>query len=224
MKDCLEKKAHEAADELNEFRKKSPEDKLYAVGGWGFDATVSVAASAVVPGAGAVFGGVVRTGEKAAGKALVKKAGKEALEEVAEHTDEAAARRLLHQAEERAKKEAEKRAAKEAEAEAAQRLQRNVAEVPEAKPPHRNRADDRPATLYKKYDSGGEFEKHGVTHHENPEKRYTKREIAHGRVDSVDRGPRKEMLAKERDRVETDPGPLNREPWAGKRKIENEHK
>ncbi|MBL9007201.1 MAG: hypothetical protein JNJ46_23290 [Myxococcales bacterium] len=116
MQDCLEKKAHEAADELNEFRKKSPEDKLYTVGGWGFDAAASAAASAVVPGAGAVFGGVVRTGEKAVGKALVKKAGKEALEEVAEHTDEAAARRLLQQAEQRGKKEAEKRAANGAEA------------------------------------------------------------------------------------------------------------
>jgi hypothetical protein len=114
VQDCLEKKAHEAADELNEFRKKSPEDKLYTVGGWGFDAAASAAASAVVPGAGAVFGGVVRTGEKAVGKALVKRAGKEAIEEVAEHTDEAAARRLLREVEERAKKEAEKRAANEA--------------------------------------------------------------------------------------------------------------
>ena len=88
--DCLEKKAHEAADELNEFRKK-PEDKMYTVGGWGFDAAASAAASAVVPGAGAVFGGVVRTGEKAVGKALAKKAGR-GLEEIVEHTDEAAAR------------------------------------------------------------------------------------------------------------------------------------
>jgi len=113
---CLEKKAHEAADELNEFRKKSPEDKLYTVGGWAFDATASAAASAVVPGAGAVFGSVVRTGEKAVGKALAKKAGKEALEAVAEHTDEAAARRLLRAVEDRAKKEAEKRAAQGADA------------------------------------------------------------------------------------------------------------
>ncbi|MBL9008749.1 MAG: hypothetical protein JNJ46_31105 [Myxococcales bacterium] len=113
MKDCLEKKAHEAADELNEFRKKSPDDKLYTVGGWGFDAAASAAASAVVPGAGAVFGGVVRTGEKAVGKALAKKAGKEAFEEIAEHTDEAAAKRLLREAEERARREAERRAKRE---------------------------------------------------------------------------------------------------------------
>jgi hypothetical protein len=132
MGDCLEKKAHEAADELNEFRKKSPEDMLYTVGGWGFDAAASAAASAMVPGAGVVFGGVVRTGEKAVGKALVKKAGKEALEEVAEHTDEAAARRLLHQTEERARKEAEKRGTQEvaerAVAKAAQQGPRKVVE------------------------------------------------------------------------------------------------
>jgi hypothetical protein len=76
-------------------------------------------ASAIVPGGGAVLGSVIRSGEKAAGKALLKKAGKEALEEVAEHTDEVAARSLVKQAEERAKKEAEKRAAKETENEAA---------------------------------------------------------------------------------------------------------
>ncbi|MBL9008042.1 MAG: hypothetical protein JNJ46_27540 [Myxococcales bacterium] len=114
MKDCLEKKAHEAADELNEFRKKSPDDKLYTVGGWGFDAAASAAASAVVPGAGAVFGGVVRTGEKAVGKALAKKAGKEAIEEIAEHTDEAVAKRLLREAEDRAAKEAAERAGQSA--------------------------------------------------------------------------------------------------------------
>lgn len=111
MGDCLEKKAHEAADELNEFRKKSADDKLYTVGGWGFDAAASAAASAVVPGAGAVFGGVVRTGEKAVGKAIGKKVIREAEESVIEHADEAAARRLLHEAEERAKKEAERLAA-----------------------------------------------------------------------------------------------------------------
>lgn len=89
---------------------------------------------------------------------------------------------------------------------------------PPAKEPHRNRADDRPASLYEKYDKNGNFEKHGVTHHENPAKRYTKKEIDQGRVDGVDRGPRKKMLEKERELVETNPGPKNREPWAGRRK------
>jgi hypothetical protein len=36
----------------------------------------------------------------------------------------------------------------------------------------------------------------------------------------LERGPRKEMLKKERDLVETQPGPKNKEPWAGKRKDE----
>lgn len=90
-----------------------------------------------------------------------------------------------------------------------------------AREPHRNRADDRPATLYEKYDKNGNFEKHGVTHHENPAKRYTKKEIDQGRVEGVDRGPRKKMLEKERELVETNPGPKNREPWAGKRKTTN---
>jgi hypothetical protein len=118
-KDCVTHKAQEAADELNRFRKLSRDDQVYAVSSTLGEAAPGMLASAIVPGGGAVLGGVIRTGEKAAGKALLKKAGKEALEEVAEHTDEAAARRLLREAEDRAKKEAEKRAAKEA-AEAAE--------------------------------------------------------------------------------------------------------
>jgi len=89
------------------------------------------------------------------------------------------------------------------------------------KPPkssHGNTVDDRPATLYKKYDKHGNFEKHGITQHENPTRRYTKKEIDGGRVDRVDRGPRHEIIKKERHNVETDPGPKNFEPWAGKRK------
>jgi hypothetical protein len=74
---------------------------MYTVGGWGFDAAASAAASAVVPGAGAVFGGVVRSGEKAVGKAIGKKVMREAEESVIEHADEAAARRLLREVEER---------------------------------------------------------------------------------------------------------------------------
>ncbi len=85
------------------------------------------------------------------------------------------------------------------------------------KRPHGNRVDDRPATLYKKFDADGNFEKHGVTHHGDPRKRYTKREIGDGRVEIQERGPRRDMLQREREFVETSPGPLNREPWAGKR-------
>lgn len=83
---------------------------------------------------------------------------------------------------------------------------------------HGNTANDAPATLYKKYDSDGNFLKHGVTQHVDPAKRYTAKQINGGTVVREDRGPRKDMLKKERDRVETDPGPDNKEPWAGKRK------
>lgn len=33
----------------------------------------------------------------------------------------------------------------------------------------------------------------------------------------VERGPQWEVLNKERELVETNPGPKNREPWVGKR-------
>jgi RHS repeat-associated protein len=86
------------------------------------------------------------------------------------------------------------------------------------KPPHGNTKDKRPATLYKKYDKDGNFQKHGVTKHEDPTKRYTKKELDGGYVEAIERGPRDEMLKKERELVETNPGPENREPWAGRRK------
>ena len=81
---------------------------------------------------------------------------------------------------------------------------------------HGNIADGRPATLYKKVDSEGNLLKWGVTKHENPAKRYTKNQIGDGDVIPIERGPRKEMLLKERNLVETNPGPDNHEPWAGK--------
>ena len=83
---------------------------------------------------------------------------------------------------------------------------------------HGNTADDALATLYEKYDKNGEFLKHGITKHEDPTKRYTKAQIDGGTVVPVARGPRKEMLKKERDLVERSPGPDNREPWAGRNK------
>ena len=81
---------------------------------------------------------------------------------------------------------------------------------------HGNKVDDRPATLYAKYDKDGNFLKWGVTKHESPSKRYTFRQIDGGRVEPVERAPRSEMIKKERDLVERSPGPANREPWAGK--------
>jgi hypothetical protein len=86
-----------------------------------------------------------------------------------------------------------------------------------AKAAHGNKVDERAATLYEKYDKDGNFLKHGITKHENPAKRYTSKQIDGGTVVRTDRGPRSEMIKKERDLVERSPGPHNREPWAGKR-------
>ncbi|MDP9268026.1 MAG: hypothetical protein M3P27_06820, partial [Acidobacteriota bacterium] len=83
------------------------------------------------------------------------------------------------------------------------------------KKPHGNTAGEQPAELYKRYDKDGNLEKHGVSQDVN--KRYTKSELNGGKVVVTDRGPRNEMLAKERQRVERNPGPLNKEPWAGKK-------
>ena len=89
-------------------------------------------------------------------------------------------------------------------------------------PPHGNTLDNRPATLYEKYDKDGNFLKHGITKHEDPSKRYTKAQIGGGEIRPIERGPRAEIAKKERDRVERSPGPENREPWAGKRAGEDE--
>lgn len=128
-----------------------------------------------------------------------------------------------------AKKEAEQRAKREAEAraarEAAQRTEREAAQqladapaAPPARAPHGNLADDRPATFYRKVDEENNLRKWGITKHEDPRKRYSKNEIGGGDVQTMERGPRREMLRKERELVETNPGPDNHEPWAGKRK------
>jgi hypothetical protein len=93
-----------------------------------------------------------------------------------------------------------------------------VAKGKRDKAPHGNTVDDRPATLYEKYDKDGNFQKHGVTKHEDPSKRYTSKEIDGGTVVAGESGPRREMILKEREKVETNPGPDNREPWAGRRK------
>jgi RHS repeat-associated protein len=81
--------------------------------------------------------------------------------------------------------------------------------------PHGNTAGDQPAELYEKHDANGNFEKHGVS--QDASKRYSKKEISGGTVKVTDRGSRKEMLKKERHNVETNPGPKNKEPWAGKK-------
>jgi len=74
---------------------------------------------------------------------------------------------------------------------------------------------DELATRYKKYDKRGNFRKHGITYHEDPAKRYSKKQIDGGSVEFVVREPRSKMIQDERREVETNPGPDNHEPWAG---------
>ncbi|MBI3404322.1 MAG: hypothetical protein HY046_02575, partial [Acidobacteria bacterium] len=81
---------------------------------------------------------------------------------------------------------------------------------------HGNTAGNQPAELYEKTDKDGNLEKHGVS--QDASKRYSKTEVGEGKVTVTDRGPRKKMLAKERQKVEKNPGPENHEPWAGKKK------
>jgi hypothetical protein len=81
---------------------------------------------------------------------------------------------------------------------------------------HGNTAGDQKADLYRRVDAEGGLQKHGVSQDAN--KRYTKKQLGNDKVVIDEQGPRREMLKKERDRVEMDPGPMNKEPWAGKRK------
>lgn len=91
LDECVRDKASEAAQALNDFRKKPWEGKKYTAGRWACGAgqmTAETAVAAALPGAGVL----VRAGEevvehelaKRAAKAAVKKAGKEAAEESAE--------------------------------------------------------------------------------------------------------------------------------------------
>jgi hypothetical protein len=78
---------------------------------------------------------------------------------------------------------------------------------------HGNTANDMPAILYRKLDKDGNFLKWGVT--QDTKKRYTIQELNGGWLESIEIGPRREMLKKERKLVETLPGPENHEQWAG---------
>lgn len=80
---------------------------------------------------------------------------------------------------------------------------------------HGNTAGSQPATLYERYDADGNFLKHGIS--QNPSTRYTQKELNGGYLVETQSGPRVEMLKIERNLVETKPGPLNKESWAGSR-------
>ena len=110
LDDCVREKAEEAAQELNDFRRKPWEDKTYTFGHWGwgaFEMTVETFAAGALSGAGASLrmgeAAAERTLAKGAAKAAVKKAAQEAGTEAMEHAGQAAA---LHTTEERLAKEA----------------------------------------------------------------------------------------------------------------------
>ena len=71
-------------------------------------------------------------------------------------------------------------------------------------------------TLYRLETKGGDYLKTGVTSKAIPEKRYTASFMKDKKMTVLGKGTRADMLKKERGIVETKPGPLNKEPWAGK--------
>jgi hypothetical protein len=72
-----------------------------------------------------------------------------------------------------------------------------------------------PTTLYRLYDSGGNFLKWGISN--TPGSRYTATELNGGYLDSIGTFDQRSTAAGiERYLSETQPGPLNLEPWAGK--------
>ncbi|MCX5650167.1 MAG: hypothetical protein NTU45_02070, partial [Planctomycetota bacterium] len=97
-----------------------------------------------------------------------------------------------------------------------------------------NSADNRPTWLYRVVDRLGNLIKHGVTSHDDVNTRYPRggrdwkrlEQIAREMFGSDEIGidqdpqrlPRREALEIERQRVEKNPGPANREPWAGRQK------
>ena len=75
---------------------------------------------------------------------------------------------------------------------------------------------NREAFLYRKVAADGSFRKWGVT--DSLRKRYSSGELDGGQLIVHDRGLRSRILKLERDLVETNPGPDNHEPWAGRRR------
>jgi hypothetical protein len=73
----------------------------------------------------------------------------------------------------------------------------------------------RTAYLYRLEDLDGNLLKWGIT--QNLGKRYMKSFLLDKRLVNVAQGARSDMLTLERNLVETQPGPLNREPWRGSR-------
>jgi hypothetical protein len=80
-------------------------------------------------------------------------------------------------------------------------------------------ASPKTAYLYRLEDLlSGEHLKWGITDRVSGIGRYTRASLRGKRFIVEDQGPRSLLLQIERDLVELDPGPLNREPWAGVRR------
>src|SRR5690606_19540534 len=77
------------------------------------------------------------------------------------------------------------------------------------------KSDKLEATLYQRVDKEGNHMKWGVS--KNPKTRYSKKELIGHEVKGKKTGPRDEVLSLERKLTERYPGPMNKEPWAGKR-------
>lgn len=73
-----------------------------------------------------------------------------------------------------------------------------------------------PATLYQLYTDEGDFLKWGISQSMNT--RYSGTFMADKQIFRYAEGSRANMLRLEREMVQTQPGPLNFEPWAGRRK------
>jgi uncharacterized protein RhaS with RHS repeats len=80
---------------------------------------------------------------------------------------------------------------------------------------HGNTAGSQLAYLYALFSNTDGFLKWGVS--QDPWSRYTQTFLDDKRIEIVTTGERINILKIERTLSETDPGPLNREPWAGKR-------
>ena len=78
-----------------------------------------------------------------------------------------------------------------------------------------SRTGDVDATLYGKFDADGNFQKWGIS--DNPQTRYTSKELDGGYVKEYRTGPRDQIMDRERRLTERFPGPQNNEPWAGRR-------
>lgn len=80
---------------------------------------------------------------------------------------------------------------------------------------HGNTLGNQPTEIYQKYDAEGNYLKTGIS--QNANTRYTDAEIDGGEVRVIGERPRNKAVQTERNITERNPGPDNKESWAGKR-------